>query len=178
MQPLPTIAVLSSNEALSALLAATLRQDAGWRVREFGDAQAVATYASISPISVLVGDYTLSDGTIADLAEHLRTQGQTVAGDMQIIVLTRTITQDLRRRCVRAGVDEIIVKPMSPLYLEERVRTRLGQGTTTYVRSKYVGPERRDRLKLADLRPFPIERRVDNIIPFRAPAPDGVRPDA
>lgn len=177
MQPMPTIAVLSSNIALSAVLAATLRQDPNLRVREFRDARAVATYMRVSPISVLVGDYDLVDGTTADLAERIRIQGSVVSSDVQIIVLTRTIDQDLRRRCVRAGVDEIIVKPMSPLYLEERVRTRLGDGPRGYIRSKYVGPDRRDRLHLLDARPNPVERRLDNVIPFRSPATFDVRPD-
>lgn len=178
MQTMPTIAVLSSNAALSAVLAATLRQDHGWRVREFRDVRAVASYMRVAPVAVLVGDYDLDDGTTADLAESIRTEGGIVSTDVQIIALTRSIDHDLRRRCVRAGIDEIIVKPMSPLYLEDRVRNRLNAGTRDYVRSTYVGPDRRDRLHLVDPRPSPIERRQGNVIPFRTVKPADLRPDA
>lgn len=169
MPLLPTVAVLSHSPALTAVLAATLRRKRRWRVREFATRQALIDYMAVAPIALLVADFDLEDGTAAELAGAIRS-GQTMAvsPDLPIIALARRLGPEIRRGCVRFGIDEIVVKPMSPLYLEERVEARLEQGTANYVNAKpaYFGPERRNRVFIPDSRPVPTERRGDNIIAF------------
>ena len=158
MLPVPTIAVLSNSPALASVLGATLRRGHGWRVREFCDHRA---------LSIRNGD---------DLASR----------HVQIIALSRTVDSEMRRRCVQAGIDEVIVKPMSPVYLEERIAARLANGTGGYVSAEpyYVGPDRRNRIALDDTRVIPVERRGENIVSFlahkamREQRPDSSRPDA
>lgn len=167
---MPTIAVLSSNAALSALLAATLRRAHHWRVREFGDRGALEAYVRIAPVAVMVADYDLGDSTAAELAMDLRSDPMVTSPEIQIIALARSIDLEMRERCTRAGIDEVVVKPMSPLYLEERIQARLERGSIDYVAVPpyYIGPERRDRIAMMDLRLDPVDRRQDNVVSFMA----------
>lgn len=120
-----TIAVVSSSPALASVLAAAMRHRNSWRVRSFTTLRELGTYMRIAPVAVIVSDYALSDGTLADFALSIR-QGDLVAdGDLAIIALARSITPAMRRECLASGIDELIVKPMSPAYIEERVEARL-----------------------------------------------------
>lgn len=167
---MPTIAVLSTSPALASILGATLRQGRNWRVREFRDPRALNAYMRIAPVAMLVCDYSLGDSTAADLAGTIREDAFVVSRQVQILAMSRSIDSDMRQRCVQAGIDEVIAKPMSPLYLEERVRARLANGARDYVISDtgYIGPERRDRIVLSDPRTIPVERRGENVVSFLA----------
>ncbi|WP_127072103.1 response regulator [Pelagibacterium lentulum] len=168
--PIPTIAILCESAALTSILGATLRQNKSWRVREFRDARALGSYMRIAPVAMLVCDYALGEQTAPDIILPLREDLLVISRHVQIIAMTRTIDIAMRGDCVRAGIDEVIVKPMSPLYLEERIRTRLSEGPRGYIAidDGYVGPERRGRGVIADTRDIPLERRGENIVSFVA----------
>lgn len=181
MLPIPTIAVLSSSPALASVLGATLRRGHRWRVREFNDSRALNDYMRIAPLALLVADYDLERTDAAEVALAIRSDAALASRHVQIIVMSRTVDPQMRRRCVQAGIDEMIIKPMNPLYLKERITARLTAGTAAYVEAsaQYVGPERRDRILLADTRPIPVERRGENVVSFLAHKAmrEGVRPD-
>lgn len=169
MLPVPTIAVLSSSPALASVLGATLRRSQRWRVREFRDSRALRDYLRIAPLALIVADYELDRTDAAEVARSIRSSRDLASRQIQIIAMSRTVDPDMRRKCVQAGIDEVIVKPMSPLYLEERIAARLATGTASYVSATpYVGPERRDRIPLSDTRPIPVERRGENVVSFLA----------
>lgn len=185
MPDVPTIAVLSSNEPFAGILAATLRSGRrGWRVREFHDPAAVMSYMRLAPVMLLVGDYQLGANTLADVASGIRCYSRLVSQDTQIVALASTVDETTRLRCVQAGIDEVIAKPMSPAYLEERILARLARGVSDYVEAlpHYVGPERRGRFAFSDARIVPSERRIDNVISFvahrAARETSNLRPDA
>lgn len=170
--PAPTIAVLSTSPALASILGATLRRGHNWRVREFRDARALSAYMRIAPVAVLVADYALESATAADIALELRSDEMVVSRHVQIIALSKQVDLAMRQRCVRAGIDEVIVKPMSPLYLEERVTARLRRPPHDHIACgpAYAGPERRGRIQVEDARPIPVERRGEgaNVVSFLA----------
>lgn len=171
MPPLtPTIAVLSTSPALASILGAALRQSAPWRVREFRDPRALNAYMRIAPVNLLVCDYQLGASTAADIASAIRCDPQIASRNLQIVAMSRTVDQAMRRDCVSAGIDEVIVKPMSPLYLHERVSARLAAPPSDHIITDgaYAGPERRNRIPLEDPRPLAIERRHDNVVSFAA----------
>ncbi|AEQ50654.1 response regulator [Pelagibacterium halotolerans] len=186
MLPVPTIAVLSNSPALASVLGATLRRGHRWRVREFCDHRALGDYMRIAKLALLVTDYELDRVTAAEVALSIRNSDDLASRHVQIIALSRTVDSEMRRQCVQAGIDEVIVKPMSPIYLEERIAARLAKGTGAYVSAEpfYVGPERRNRIALDDTRVVPVERRGENIVSFlahkamREQRPDQTRPDA
>lgn len=168
----PTIAVLSTSPALASILGATLRHGRDWRVREFRDTRSLSAYMRIAPVSLLVADYVLEDKTAADVALDLRSDAGIVSRHFQIITLSREVNLPMRQRCVKAGIDEVIMKPMSPLYLEERITARLRSAPRDHIACGpvYAGPERRGRIALEDTRPIPVERRGDgtNVVSFLA----------
>lgn len=180
---MPTIAVLSCKPAFASVLATTLRHCNTWRVRQFSTGHELMAYMHFAPVAVVVADYDLGEAVITDLAAEIRHGAEIASLDVQIIALADKIRARMRDRCIRSGIDEIIAKPMSPLYLEQRIRARLDGGTQHYVRSipRYVGPERRGRVQLPDARGKPVERRTDNVIVLSAHRPvqsPPVRPDA
>lgn len=115
-----TVAVLAATPALSAILAAALAANPLLRVREFESGLALKTYMRIAPVDLLVSDYDNEADRADNLALALRLDPGLERRDLQIIALSRTVTA-----LTRAGIDEVILKPMSPRYLVERVLSRL-----------------------------------------------------
>lgn len=184
MPSIPTIAVLSNRAPFAAVLASTLRRGQSWRVREFSDRRALIAYMRLAPVALLISDYELAEDSLADLASTIRVHPDKISPKLQIIALVRAVDEDMRLRCVQAGIDEVIAKPMSPIYLEERAKARLAAGPSGYIDASpcYIGPERRGRLAFPDRRHVPEERRSNNVISFSAhratKEPSGLRPDA
>lgn len=123
------VAILVSNPALGALLSATLASSPALRVRAFESQIALTTYMRLAPVDLVVCDF---DGeTRADqLARDLRDDDRVERRDFRIIALSSTIDGAIKTASVHAGIDEIILKPMSPKYLLERVISRLSRRAT------------------------------------------------
>lgn len=120
------VAILVSNPALSSILSAVLASVPSLRVRPFESQLALTTYMRLAPVDLIVSDF---DGDVrADLlARDLRADTRLERRDFQFIALASAITGDVRDASLRAGIDEIILKPMSPKYLLERVLSRLAR---------------------------------------------------
>lgn len=111
------VAVLVPNAALSSVLGMVLGAAPGMRVHLFDSKAALAAHTLERRVDLLVYDF--DDATGDDLVAALKRRGT------QVIALTGTVDRDSRQRAAGAGIDEVIVKPMSPRYLLERVRSRL-----------------------------------------------------
>jgi response regulator RpfG family c-di-GMP phosphodiesterase len=120
-----TVAVLAANPALSAILAAALAANPLLRVREFETGKALKTYMRIAPVDLLVSDYDNVDDRADALAQSLRHDTALERRDFQIIALSRSVEAVARSGPAGAGIDEVILKPMSPKYVVERVLSRL-----------------------------------------------------
>jgi len=120
------VAILVSNPALRALLAATLASSPTLRIRPFESEVALTTYMRLAPVDIVVADF---DGTPpADaLGRVLRADTRIERRDFQMIALSSRIDSAIKAASLQAGIDEIIVKPMSPRYLLERVLSRLAR---------------------------------------------------
>ncbi len=148
-----TVAVLVANPALSSILSVTLASSPYLRVRPFESQIALTTYLRLAPVDLIVCDFDSVEARADLLAEHLRHDGTFERRDFQIIALASTLTPDIKRASIHAGIDEIIMKPMSPRYLVERVISRLTRRAAQIAAaSGYHGPERRDRLPAAPRR--------------------------
>jgi hypothetical protein len=62
---------------------------------------------------------------VLEMYEAARDDPQGDRRNVQIIALAGAVTPEIKRASIGAGIDEIIVKPMSPKYLLERVLSRL-----------------------------------------------------
>lgn len=150
-------AVLAANAAMSSILTMMLRECPGLRVRQFVNAGEVLDYAKIAPIDVLVCDFLLTGDSVPALVRELRQGKRSLSRAVKVIALVREIDRSARARIIDAGIDEIIVKPMSPAHIKERVMVRLG-----------LAPARASS-PIATLRPRP------RIVPLFA---EGTRPSA
>lgn len=140
---LHTVALLAERPALASLLAATLAAGPGLRVRSFESGLALAAYARIAPVDLVVAD--LDDPAFdAELVELC-------GAPVPIIGLARHPVRT-------AGVAEVIGKPMSPRYLLERVAARLRSGRPQ--------PPPRESLRRA-----PLPANVVRLFPERPGAP-------
>jgi DNA-binding response OmpR family regulator len=111
----------------------------------------------LAPVALLVCD--IDD---AALVARLRQDSTLADRDLEVIALTRTLTRKERQEAVDAGIDEVILKPMSPAYLVERVMNRLERRAERIAaEGAYRGPERRRGLAT----PVAAYRRVsDNVV--------------
>ena len=127
------VAIFVSNPALGSILAAVLAANPGLRVRSFESQLALTTYMRLAPVDLIVADF---DGEVLahHLAVDLRADMRLERRDFQLLALASAITPELKTVSVRAGIDEIILKPMSPKYLLERVLSRLARRAAAQLR--------------------------------------------
>ncbi|MEO7223762.1 MAG: hypothetical protein ABIY37_14935, partial [Devosia sp.] len=124
-------------------------------VRPFETELALRSYLQIATADLVVADFDSLPARADRLAERLRADA-TIPGRLQIIALASELSTDLRAASIHARIDEIIMKPMSPRYLVERVLARLAKTRTS---------ERRKGLVRRDWSTF-----GDNVVPlFGAP---------
>lgn len=118
---LGTVAVLVENPALGSILTATLAASPHLRVRSFATRLALSTYARIAPVDMVVIDL---DGLDTDA---LVVPTGVDALPIETIGLCSSVSEEGMRRLKAAGISEMLVKPMSPRYLLERVLSRLAR---------------------------------------------------
>jgi DNA-binding response OmpR family regulator len=119
-QDIRTVAVCTASPALTAILSAVLAAKVGLRVRQFESTAGLTTYMQLAPVALLVCD--IED---ADMVAGIRRDEKLAGRGLEVIALTRALTRKERQQAVVSGIDEVILKPMSPAYLLERVLDRL-----------------------------------------------------
>ncbi|MEO8882504.1 MAG: response regulator [Devosia sp.] len=149
VEPIRVVAVLAANPALSSILSAVLAATPNLRVRVFEAQAALQTYMRLSPVDLLVCDFDNDTAPAGGLAHTLRLDERLARREFQIIALASTVTQSMKQASIAGGIDEVIVKPMSPKYLLERVLSRLKRATPQVSAGRYQGPERRGRLPMS-----------------------------
>jgi DNA-binding response OmpR family regulator len=167
-EALKVVAVLAANTALSSILSAVLASSPGLRVRQFESLGSLSTYMHLVAVDMVVADFDCEEAPAEKLAAALRFDPGIASREFQLLALARTINAETRAAAITAGIDEVIVKPMSPRYLLERVKCRLKLNRPTVVAaSGYKDPERRDRL-LPGARAGTIDfaQRRDNVVPL------------
>jgi CheY-like chemotaxis protein len=79
----------------------------------------------LAPVDLIVSDFDCEPAPADRLARDLHADQNLERRDFQMIALATRITPETKLASIGAGIDEIIVKPMSPKYLLERVLSRL-----------------------------------------------------
>ena len=163
--PIRTVAVLVANPALTSILSMTLAGASALRVRPFDSQLALTTYLRLAPVDLVVADFDNASARADHLAEDLRNDPAIASRRVQVIALASELTAETKAASLHAGIDEIIMKPMSPKYLVERVLARL---------AKPVPLRQVERPVLR--RPQPPSRPMaDNVVPlFRTPPESGL----
>lgn len=95
------------------------------RVRPFQSELALTIYMRMAPVDCVVVDFD-SLASRADLVVRaLRSDPGIESRRFTAFALASAVAPETRARAQAAGIDEVIVKPMSPRYLLERVLARL-----------------------------------------------------
>jgi DNA-binding response OmpR family regulator len=166
-EPVKVVAVFAASQALSSILAAMLAATPNLRVRMFESLGALQTYMRLSAVDLLVCDFDSETAPAGVIARALRFDDKLVKRDFQIIALASKITPNMKQASIANGIDEVIVKPMSPRYLLERVFSRLRHTSPQVTAGPYQGPERRGRLPMPATAMMAAHgRRGDNVIPL------------
>ena len=148
MPPIKTVAVLVANPALSSILSMTLAGSSSLRVRPFDTQLALFTYLHLAPADLVVVDFDSVASRADRLAEDLRGDRAITSRDLQIIALASELSPETKMASIDAGIDEIIMKPMSPKYLVERVLARLAKRKT--MRLERRSPRKTDWSRFGD----------------------------
>ena len=119
------VAILVDNPALSSILTMVLAAVPKLRVRPFESPGALATYMRLAPVHLVVADFDSCEVPADRLARELGADPALAAQDFQVIALASAAPPERKAASIAAGIDEIIIKPMSPKYLLERVLSRL-----------------------------------------------------
>ena len=161
-EPIKTVAVLVANPALSSILSMTLAGVSSLRVRPFETQLALMTYLRLAPADLVVADFDSVPSRADKLAGDLRSDRTIGARNLQVIALASALTPETKAASIHAGIDEIIMKPMSPKYLVERVLARLATKRTSTALTPRS--EKRVSLRKRDWSSF-----GDNVVPLRQP---------
>jgi len=121
------VAVLVPNPALGSILSMVLASTPSLRVEAFESRAALVAHMRQAPVDLVVCDFDDAEAGAHDVALVLRADIALHGRGFEIIALTSSVDGDSRRRAAEAGIDEVIVKPMSPKYLLERVQSRLAR---------------------------------------------------
>lgn len=180
-EPVKVVAIIAANTALSSLLSMVVAGDTRLKVRQFDNEAALLAYMHLAPVDILVCDFDREGRPAYEMVEAIRLNTALVSRDVPVIALTRTITPPMRHQAISAGIDEVIIKPMSPRHLLQRVQARLiNRSIVGLLGSGYRGPERRDRVPLSKPQPHPTRRASDNVVPLfpdrRKPMHPGLEP--
>ena len=159
-EPIRTVAVLVANPALSSILSMTLAGSTPLRVRPFDTQIALTTYLHLAPADLVIADFDSVPARADRLAQDLRGDAAVHSRNLQIIALASELTPDAKAASIHAGIDEIIMKPMSPKYLVERVLARLAH----HGERRDTPKTERPRFRRKDWASF-----GDNVVPMRRP---------
>lgn len=165
-EPAKVIAIIAANPALSSLLAMVVAGDSRLKVRVFDSEIDLIAYMRLAAVDMLVCDFDREGRPAYEMVEGIRLNGGLVSQDVPVIALTRSITPPMRHQAISAGIDEVIIKPMSPRHLLQRIQTRLRTRSVVGVLGGYRGPERRNRIAVPTPQPMPARRITDNVVPL------------
>ncbi|WP_046103700.1 response regulator [Devosia chinhatensis] len=172
------IAILAANSALTAVLTMVVAGDSRLRVRPFESEAELFAYMRIAPLDMLVVDFDREGRPAFEMVEAIRLDTSFVSRDLPVIALTRAITPPMRQQAISAGIDEVVVKPMSPRHLLQRVQARLiTRSVVGALGQGYRGPERRARTPMPRPLSHPGRRFGDNVVPLFPDRRQAQRPE-
>ena len=158
-QQVKVVAVLAANAALTSILAATLTAHRGLRVRPFESPAGLFAYMRLAPVDLLVTDFDCATAPAPELAQMLLRDPLLGVQSYDVIALASDVTARTRQLATDSGIDEVMLKPMSPRYLLERVLARLAAHDTPADMAS--GPLARRAAMMAS-----YAARGDNVVPL------------
>ena len=117
--------------------------DQGYRsLRDYGDLDIVEDEIKNTLPDLIVMDSMMDDGEAPALASRIRAGDLGVNPFVGIIMTVWQPSQAVIRRVVNSGTDDIIVKPLSPKSVMDRISAVAYHRKPFVVTSDYIGPDR------------------------------------
>ena len=107
--------------------------------------------------TLIVAESSATDAEIFNLVRAVR-RGE-VGGNPFVVMLLTTWSRDTGhiRKAIECGADDVIVRPFSTMFAEERVKTLIKGRKDFIVTSDYIGPDRRkDTERSTDAPPISV----------------------
>ncbi len=117
------IAIITASPALGSIIALVLEDEEQLHVEQFDNTDTLMAHMRIVPFDLIVMDYNLEQTSAAQLVLNLRRALPN--RQFETMVLTSSITPEIKLACKFARIDEVVIKPMSPVFLKERVLSRM-----------------------------------------------------
>ncbi len=132
------VAIITSSPALSSILAMVLDCEEHLNVLTFNRAESLKRHSRIAPIDLIIADYQIGAALAPQLAVDLRQANPN--RHFRFIVLADFMDQSTKQACQFAAINEVIAKPMSPLFVRDRVLAQLekAQDVPAFKRSEHV----------------------------------------
>lgn len=130
--------ILTQSEALSSILAATLREDGARETHQARTLRNALGLVRLFPIDFVICDRVVGGQRMENILPLLRENA--VHGSFETILLTNDVDAGLQDICRQTGIDEVIIKPMSPRFISERLAVRARSARVrTYENARRVG---------------------------------------
>lgn len=112
-------------------------------VRDFSRLDRAEEEIRLTSPDLLVIDAKMPEGDAAGLIRDIRYRKIGYNPFFSVIVTIWNPDPDEVRRVVDSGIDDLLVKPLSPAQLLERIKTQVENRKPFVVTSDYLGPDRR-----------------------------------
>jgi sigma-B regulation protein RsbU (phosphoserine phosphatase) len=120
----PIILLADDEPAARRLLSVTLER-LGFEVREAADGEEALEIAMSDGPDLMVLDFEMPRLTGAEVCHHLRTSERTDLQGLPVIMLTAHAGEAEEIRCLQAGANDYVTKPVSRDILAARIHTQL-----------------------------------------------------
>ncbi|MDK9697508.1 MAG: response regulator [Siculibacillus sp.] len=154
------VCVVDDNRNFQNLFRTLLRGLGVRRVDLFGDPDEATAFVTATPVDITFIDLVMPRQNGIEWIARTRRAERLANPTMPIALVSGHVDRRVLEAAVRAGVDDILVKPLSPATLFDHIR-RLLRHPIPYVRGAdgYFGPDTR----LLTAKPKPVEAPVGQI---------------
>lgn len=136
------VCVVDDNRNFQNLFRTLLRGLGVRRVDLFGDPAEATSFVGATPVDITFVDLVMPRQNGIDWVRHTRRSARLANPTMPIVLVSGHVDRRVLEAAVRAGVDDVLVKPLSPSTLLSHIR-RLLHHPIPYVRGEdgYFGPD-------------------------------------
>lgn len=124
-RPIASVLLVDDDTFAVRLVELTLKNRLGWTVTAAGDGAGAINLASSQKADLILLDLSLPDMDGREVLQRLKTMEPT--SGTPVIVLTGTTESEIHQDVLKNGALGVIVKPVTPDGLVERIREILSQ---------------------------------------------------
>src|SRR5687768_2202941 len=167
----PHVLVVDDEPASRRLLRQAL-QPLGFAVETCASGAEALRIIESEPVDLLVLDFEMPEMDGAEICARLRAHPVPGLAELPIILLTGHAGEDEEVRCLQAGANDFVTKPVSVAVLEARIQTQLRvRALRAELQVRNAELERWQREQEADLEAARVTQRA--IVPTKPPPIEG-----